>query len=282
MKEYALFLGCTIPVRGINYEISARRVADEFGINFIDMDEFSCCGFMLKSLSHKTAVMMAARNLSIAEEKNLNICTLCNACTSFHLEVNKELKENKNLRDEINSGIDSIGRKYNGNVEVKHFARVLYEDVGIEKIEEKVSKKLDLKIAPHYGCHYLKPSEVYGNEDPEFPSSLDELIRATGATPVDYEDKNKCCGGAVLGIDEEIALRMSKEKLDRIRGKVDAMVLVCPLCSVMYDINQKRIESRFNEKYDIPILYYPQLLGLALGIDRNELGLDMNRVKIGF
>ena len=280
MKEYALFLGCTVPVRALNYEVSTRKVADALGIELVDLEDLSCCGFSIKPTDYRAGLTMATRSLAIAEKANLDICTLCNACTSFLTEVNKKIKENAELRDEINNILKVLDMEYNGEVEVKHFARVLYDDVGIKKIKEKIIVPLEgLRIAAHYGCHYLKPSEIYNFEDPESPFSLDELIEATMAISVDYENKNLCCGGGILGIDEDTALRISKIKLDCMKGNVDAMVLICPFCGIMYDINQRSIESKFEERYEIPVLYYPQLLGLSLGFNARDLGLQMNRVR---
>ncbi len=280
MKEYALFLGCTVPVRALNYELSARKVADALGIKLVDLDDFSCCGFTLKSINYWDAVTLAARSLAVAEENERDICTLCSACTSFLTEVNKEIKEDKRLREKINEDLKSIGRAYNGSVEVKHFARVLYDEVGTDKIRSKIINPLKgLKIAAHYGCHYIKPSEIYNFEDPEAPFSLDELIEATGASSVDYENKYLCCGGGILGISEDTALEMSAMKLECIKDNADAMVLLCPFCDIMYDINQRRIEMKLEKSYGVPVLYYPQLLGLALGFNARELGFEMNRVK---
>jgi len=277
--EYALFLGCTVPVRALNYEVSTRKVAEALDITFQELD-FSCCGFTVKSVNTEAAELMAARNLSIAGEKGLDVCTLCSACTSFLTEVNEKVKKDKNFRDHINSKLKEIGRQYDGNVRVRHFARILHEDVGLENVKEKVKNKLNVKVAVHYGCHYIKPSEYINFDDPERPTSLDELVKVTGAESLDYEKKNLCCGGGILGIDEEIALTMSKEKLDAIKAAgADAIVLVCPFCDIMYDINQKKIGSKFKKDYGIPVLYYPQLLGLALGIKPDDLGLGMNRVS---
>jgi len=277
--EYAHFLGCTVPVRALNNELSTRKVAEALSIDFQDLD-FSCCGFTVKSISTEAAELMAARNLSIAGEKGLDICTLCSACTSFLTEVNEKIRKDKNFRDHINSKLKEIGRQYNGNVKVKHFARILHEDLGLEKVKEKVKKNLKIKVAVHYGCHYIKPSEYINFDDPERPASLDELVKVTGAGSLDYEKKNLCCGGGILGIDEEMALTMSGEKLDAIKAVgADAIVLVCPFCDIMYDINQRKIGTKFGKEYGIPVLYYPQLLGLAFGIKAEDLGLNMNRVS---
>ena len=280
--KYAFFPGCLAPVMARQFELSARKVARKLGMRLVDIDDFACCGFPIRSVDEETALLLAARNLSIAEEAGLDICTICTGCASTLAEANKELMHNKELRERVNDKLKKIGRAYEGNVKVRHFVRVLYEDIGPEKIESYVKKRLEgLKLASHYGCHYLKPSEVFDKfEDPEFPRTLDELISALGAEAVEYEDKTQCCGGVILDVDDKIALAMAKRKLDNVKARgADAMVLMCPLCGSMYDRNQRVIERRFNVAYSLPVLFYPQVLGLALGMEPKELGLNLNRVK---
>ena len=280
--KYALFLGCTIPVRALNYEISTRKVSEKLGIQLVDINDFSCCGFPVKSLDAEGSLLMAARNLAIAEEKNLDVCTLCNACTEVLTEANNELKKDEKLRERINKKLSSIGRKYEGKIQVKHFARILYEDVGLSKIKEKIKVNLSkFSFAAHYGCHYVKPSGIYDKfDDPENPKTLDELIEVTGAKSVSYEGKNLCCGGGVLGIQENTALKITKLKFDYLKDvSQNGMVLICPFCDIMYEGSQKKIERESQVKYNIPVLYYPQLLGLALGIPPEELGFKLNRIK---
>lgn len=281
--KYAFFIGCVTPVMARQNEVSTRRVAEELGIELIDVDDFACCGFPLRSVDVETSLLMAARNLSVAEELGLDICAICSGCAGTLTEANKELKENDKFRREVNEKLRKIGREYNGSIDVKHFATVLYEDVGLEKIKSKVKKSLEhLAVASHYGCHYHKPSHIYENrEDPEFPTSLDELVALTGAKPVDYEDKMQCCGGNIVGVDENITFAIASEKLEHLKTvAADSMNLVCPLCNTVYDRNQRIIERRLNKSYGIPVLFYPQILGLALGIDQGELGFNMNRVKV--
>jgi heterodisulfide reductase subunit B len=280
--KYALFLGCLAPVMSRQFELSARKVAKKIGLELIDVEDFACCGFPIRSVDQETTLLLAARNLSVAEDLGLDICTICTGCASTLAEARKELMHNEGLREGVNEKLQKIGRTYKGNVKVKHFLRVLYEDIGPEKIGDHVKKKLEgLKFAPHYGCHYLKPSEVFDKfDDPEFPSTLDELISVLGAETVNYEDKTQCCGGAILDVDDNIALAMAQKKLDHINSVgADAMVLMCPLCGSMYDRNQRVIERRFDVSYNLPVLFYPQVLGLALGMNPKGLGLDMNRVK---
>lgn len=280
--KYAFFPGCLAPVMAKQFELSARKVANELGIELADLDDFACCGFPIKSVDHMTALLMSARDLSIAEESGDDICTICTGCASTLAEAQKELEHDAVLKKGVNEKLEQIGRAYEGTLKVRHFVRVLYEDVGPKKIESLVTKRLDgVKLAAHYGCHYLKPSEVFDKfENPEFPKTLDELIAALGAEPIAYEDKTQCCGGVILDVDDTVALAMSQKKLDHVTAKdADALVLMCPLCGSMYDRNQRVIERRFNVAYNLPVLFYPQVLGLAFGISPKELGLDMNRVK---
>jgi len=282
IQRYAFFTGCTVPARARHYELSVRRVADVFGIQLVDLPDFTCCGFPLGSVDTRTSILMAARNLSVAEEAKLNIATMCNACTSILSEVNWLIENDPGMRNYIKSDLAQLGRKYDGTVQVKHFARVLYEDIGTDRLKASVNRDLsDLEFASHYGCHYLKPSEFYGGFDtPEDPQSLDILVSAAGASPVDYENKRQCCGGGLLAIDEQIPLQMSRDKLEHVKQSgADAINLVCPFCSVMYDDSQRRIERIFGAEYNIPVLYYPQILGLAVGLDPEKLGLNMNRVS---
>ena len=280
--KYAFFLGCTIPARSRNYELSARKVADKLGIELIDVAEFICCGFPMKASEAESAQIMGAYNLCLAQEKGLDICVLCSSCASQLTEVAHSLSEEGPQRDQINVALSRAGLTYGGGVKVRHFARVLLEDIGIEKLKMHCIKDLgDLKTAIHYGCHYLKPSEIYdGFDDVENPKSLETLVALTGARVMDYLGKKRCCGGPVLPVDENVALSVAKEKLDDIVDTgADAMCLVCPFCSVMYDDNQKSIESEFGSEYHLPILYLTQILGLAMGFNRKELGLNMNVVK---
>jgi len=274
--KYALFLGCTIPARSRGYELSARRVAKTLGIEFVDVEQFACCGFPMKSIDMISFTAMAAYNLCIAEEKNLDICTLCSSCASALTEVAYRLSKNAQERDRANVYLSRLGLKFQNTVKVRHFARVLYEEIDAAKIKEHFKKDLSgLGIAIHYGCHYLKPSEIYGGfDDVEYPRSIDTLVKLTGATVVDYPGKMRCCGGPVLPVNENVALSIAKQKLDDVsKSGASALCLVCPFCSVMYDANQKGIESQYGTSYNLPVLFLTQILGMAMGFDRKALGI---------
>jgi heterodisulfide reductase subunit B len=289
--KFALYLGCTVPVRAMNYEISARRTAERLGIVFVDVEGFTCCGYPAKPLNWEAALLMAANNLALAEEEGLDICALCSACTATLLEANKRLQTDEALRASINDQLAATtGRQYAGNVTVRHYARILYEEVGLDRLRAMVGQALDegkgtdlstFGFAVHYGCHYLKPAHLHDEfDDPENPHTLGDLIEATGARLVPYEEEDACCGGGILAMDQETALSIAKSKLDHVHvTNADGMVVVCPFCDIMYEINQRSIERQFGATYRLAVLYYPQLLGLALGFTPDELGFRLNRVK---
>ncbi len=282
MSKYALFLGCTTPTKVFQYELASRWVCKYFGIELVDIKDFLCCGINQVNLSIETGLLMAAMNLSYAEAKGLNILTLCAACTGALAEAVEKLK-NQETRDKINSKLQTIGLEYKGNVKVKHISRVLYEDIGVEKIKKEVKKDLSrLRVAPHYGCHYLKPKSTFGGfDEPDNPKSLHQLISATGAYPIEYETLNLCCGGKVFPVSKDLVNSLVKKKLDNLMNKeVDAMVLQCQTCYLMYSDQQKEINLEHNKQYNLPVILYSQLLGIALGADPMEdLGLNLHAIS---
>ncbi len=283
MTDYAYFGGCTMPVRNLNYDVSMRKVAGALGVKLVDVPEFGCCGYPLGALDYHTMVLLSARNLCVAEEKGLcEIVTGCTGCAGTLSKVNKSLKADGKKRNQLNRELGKLGHEFGGRLRVRHFARMLYDDIGPDRIRSSVVKQLTgLNVAAHYGCHYLKPTEAFDDpEEVERPHTLDRLIEATGATAMDYPGKLLCCGGDVLGVDEITALRMSREKFRNLKDTdADALTLVCPFCAVMYDAGQKSIEVKLQEKFTLPVLYYPQILGLALGLDDKALGIQLNRTK---
>ncbi|MDP8218584.1 MAG: CoB--CoM heterodisulfide reductase iron-sulfur subunit B family protein [Candidatus Theseobacter exili] len=281
MNKYALFLGCTTPTKVLQYEVASRWVCKYFGIELIDIKDFVCCGMNQVNLSIETGLLMAAMNLALAETRGLNILTLCAACTGALAEAIERL-EDKATRDEVNEKLRDIRLEYKGKVKVKHISRVLYEDIGVEKIKREVKRDLSgLRVAPHYGCHYLKPRSAFEEfEKPDNPKTLHELISATGAHPIEYETLGLCCGGKAFPVSEDLAHSLVQKKLDDFMNKeVDAMVLQCQTCYLMYSDQQKKIDEEYS-KYNLPILLYPQLLGLALNANPiKELGLGLHRIS---
>lgn len=280
--EALLFLGCTVPVRNLNYEASARLVADRLGLKLHDMEQAGCCGFPLKGVDQASALVIAAQTLSQAAGRGLPLVALCSACAGTLAEAAHRLEHDAEARRAVNRRLRPLGLKYQGGVAVRHYVRLLLEEVGEEAIKSQVKRPLDgLRLAPHYGCHFIKPSEVVGGlDDPYHPASMARLIELCGAQAVDYRTMGSCCGGGLLGSDEELANALAGDKLAELAElAVDALVVICPFCNVMFEGQQRQIAKKLELAGKVPVVYLTQLLGLAMGLSPDELGFKLNRVK---
>ncbi len=282
MTSYALFLGCTIPARQPNYELSARKALAKLGIELVDLANMTCCcPPPIQSIDLETSLAVAAYNICLAEEADLNTVTLCSGCFESLAMTNAMLKNDEQLKAKINRILSQVGKEFLGSKEVKHFLQVLMDDVGLKRLKQSVSKPLsNLKVAPFYGCHALRPSELLKLDDPERPSLLENLIETLGAEIVEYRNKLKCCGGLLRGISDDLTLNLAREKLaNTTKAGADCIVTLCPFCFVALDIGQMQIKAKLQETYDMPVLHYSELLALALGIDPKELALQTHKIK---
>jgi len=282
MTQYALFLGCTIPARQPNYELSARKTLEKLGVELVDLENFTCCcPPPIQSINLQSAQAIAAYNICLAEEAGLNIVALCNGCFESLAMVNSALKKDKELKAQVNEILAKVGKEFKGTIEVKHFLQVLMDDIGFEKIKENLVKPLDqIKVAPFYGCHSLRPSKLLQLDDPERPQIFENMLEALGAKPVEYRNKLKCCGGLLKGISDDTALELAREKLSNTtKAGADCISTLCPFCFVALDIGQLQVKTKFNEVYEIPILHYSELIALALGVNPDELVLKSHKIK---
>ncbi len=279
-SKFLLFLGCAIPYRVTSYEISTRKVLNKLGVELVEMPEYNCCGLPIDPINHEMMLTLAARNLCLAEQQGLNIVALCPGCAGTLRKVNKKLKEDKELREKINVYLRETGVEFKGTIETKHLLQLLAEDIGLEKIKKAVKKPLyGLEATEHNGCHVTRPTENIGFDNPENPQVLKNLIEVTGAKYVEYINRTACCGAPIAGVNDRIPLQLTKEKLRHIKDAgAQVLVTVCPFCHMMFDTNQPRIERMFNEDFKIPVLHFPQLLGLAMGFSSEQLALKELRV----
>lgn len=282
--EIAYFLGCIMNNRYPGIEKATRILFDALDIELKDMEGASCCPApgVFGSFDEKTWASIAARNLTIAEEMGADIMTECNGCFGSLFEANHMLKEDEEKRAEINEVLSEVGREYKGTINVKHFAQILRDDVGYEKLASLIEKPLDLNVAVHYGCHFLKPTDEIGiEESAENPSILDDLVEITGAKSIPYEEKMMCCGagGGLRSRDLDVTLSFTKEKLDNMEAAgVDAIVNVCPFCHLQFDQGQIEVNEKYGTNYSIPVFHLAQLYGLAMGLDADELTLGAQAI----
>jgi len=282
--QYAFFLGCIMPNRYPGIEAAMRNVAEVLGIQLLDMEGASCCPppGVVKSFHKPTWLAIAARNLTLAEALSTDATTLCSGCYGTLREANTILKEDSAMREKVNKILHDYGKEFRGIINVKHMVEVLYDDIGIEKLRDLVKKPLNLKVAVHYGCHLLKPTRYRTGKSSERPKFLDELVEVLGAKSIPYRDKMMCCGagGGVRASSPDVSADMTREKLENVKNAgADCIVTPCAFCHLQFDIGQIEVEKQFGVKYNIPVLHYVQLLGLALGLEPEKLGLYSNIIS---
>jgi heterodisulfide reductase subunit B len=282
MMEFALFLGCTIPARLNQYESSSRAVLEKLGVGLVDIREFNCCGYPLRNIDFKVFILSSARNLALAEKKNLNVMTLCKCCYGSLKKADYLLKENASLKKEVNATLEKESLTYEGRIEVKHLLSVLHKDIGIEAIKGKIAMTFKgLKIATHYGCHALRPSQVVGFDDPVAPTLFDQLVEATGAESIEWAMKLECCGAPLWGVNDKLSMDLTLKKLtDGKKSGADYVCAACPYCHIQFDTVQKMILSQRNVNHPLPSVLYTQLLGMSMGVEKKSLGLEMNEIPI--
>ncbi|HEY5649549.1 MAG TPA: CoB--CoM heterodisulfide reductase iron-sulfur subunit B family protein, partial [Nitrospiria bacterium] len=280
--KYALFTGCA--AKGACPELyqSTVAIARKLDIEIVEMLDAACCGAgVVAEADPDLQLAINVRTFAQAEAQSLDILTICGTCQGVMGLAQHRLKSEAGLLERINGILEPEGIRYSGGVEVKHLLWVINGEIGLERLKKKVTRPLEnLRIAPFYGCYILRPSKVLGFDDPENPTSLEKLITALSADPVDYEGKTKCCGFPVVLEKEEIAVSMVGNNVKEAKDELaDAMVTPCPLCHMNLDIYQGKAEKQLGEKLGMPVLHLPQLIGLALGLEPRELGLKRHLVS---
>jgi heterodisulfide reductase subunit B len=268
--KYSYYPGCAQHGTSVDYRMSVEAVFSLLGIELEEIKNWNCCG-ALHVPDRTVRVALSARTLASA--KGLDMATPCNLCYSNLMRASTALADNA-LRTKVN---EALTEKYDGNTKPKHLLEVIVKDLGLPKLAEKVRKPLKIKAVPYYGCLLTRPENNF--DSPENPKSLDSLISTLGAEPVKYYYKTKCCGGPLLLTNEDVALGLTKDLFVMAKETgADCMVVTCPMCHLMLDAKQKAVESKYNIKIDLPVIYFTQLMGLAMGLDPKELGLSKHFV----
>ncbi len=268
-------------------EVSIRNVLEHLGVEILDLQGASCCPApgVFRAFHIPTWLVIAARNISIAEELGVNPITGCNGCYGTLRDVWYELNHKPELKKEVNNELAKIGRVYKGNFQPKHILEVFYLDMGLDYIRDHIKHNFtDLKVGVHYGCHILKPSDKrpWGGEY-ESPTFFDEIVELTGGKSIDYKDKYMCCGagGGLRSAVKEVAADFTREELTNMRDAgVDIIVDCCPFCHMQLDLGQIEVNNFYKdmigEPFNIPVIYVTQLLGVSFGVDPSLLGLVKN------
>ncbi len=277
--KYGYYPGCSLERNALAYHESAMAVAEVLGIEFETVEDWNCCGATeYISIDLLPAFALIGRNLALAARQKNNghhLVAPCSACFLNLSKTDRYMRDSPELAGQINEALAAGGLHYDpGSVRVRHLLDIVVNDVGFEAVAQKVVKPLyDLRIAPYYGCLVVRPVRKTPFDDPEYPTSLDRLMRTIGAKVVDYPLKAQCCGGHMTQIKEHTALEIIRRLLKNAADyEADAIVTLCPMCQLNLDAYQDNVNKHFGTNYNIPILYFTQMVGLAFGLPAKKLG----------
>jgi heterodisulfide reductase subunit B len=283
--SYAYYPGCSLKGSSRAYEESLLAVFEALGADLDELDDWNCCGATAYSSVDETKEqVLAARNLALAEgwsagSPHVDLVAPCAGCYMALLKTQRSLTERPDVRERIDGALEAGGLRYEGRVRVRHPLDVLVNDIGLERIEAAVRRPLDgLRVACYYGCLLVRPYATF--DDQRDPMSLDRLMRALGAEPIDWPLKTRCCGGSccggpLVGTIREAGLRLIQVLLKEARRRgADILVTVCPLCQFNLECFQERVSREFDDPVELTVGFFTQVLGLALGLDERSLGIQ--------
>lgn len=280
--NYLYYPGCSLEGTALEYNTSTKIFLQEVGVNLTELDDWTCCGATAaESVSALLSLALPARNIALAEKMDggRDILVPCSACYLNLKKVEEKTKSDPEILIKLNEILKENQLELNGKVRVRHLLDILSKDLGSEIIQSRLKRSLsEFRIAPYYGCQCLRPYSVF--DDPEAPTSMDPLIRATEAEIHSWKMGGKCCGASHMNTKTEVALELTGAILKSAQG-ADAIVTVCPMCQMNLEAYQDRISKTNQKDLKISILYLPQLLGLAIGLTEKDLRLDLNLAVTG-
>lgn len=273
---YAYFPGCSLSATGVAYDESLRTLFRLLDIKLDELDDWNCCGATsYMSIDEGSAFLLSARNLSLAHQMGANeLLAPCAACYLVLRKTQDYVQHHPEVESKVAQSLERAGLAQLDGVRVRHPLEVLYNDIGVARIKSLAKRQWrGGRIACYYGCQAVRPYDEV--DKPYNPTRMDELLGAIGVPTVDYSLKTKCCGGSLTGTLHEVGLRLNYILLkEAARKGAEAIVTMCPLCQFNLDVYQAEIAKQSGEQFDMPVLYFTQVLGWALGGERRELGLQ--------
>lgn len=277
--KYSYYPGCSLERNASAYHESAMAIAEPLGLEFKEINDWNCCGATeYISVDLMAYYALVGRNLALAAQQNGNgrqLVAPCSACYLNLAKADRYMADSNVLADRVNTALAAGGLHYDpGSLHIRHLLQTIVEDVGYEAVKAHVKKPLyDLRVAPYYGCMIVRPGYLGKVDDYEYPMTLDRLTAVLGAEVVDFPMKAHCCGGHMTQISEETALEMIRQLLKSAADyQTDVIVTLCPMCQLNLDAYQSSVNKHFGTDFNIPILYFTQLMGLAFGMSAKKLG----------
>ncbi len=277
--EYTYYPGCSLEASAKGYDESFRFVFQALGQKLVELEDWNCCGATYYMATKETiSLVISARNLALAEPYGHDLVCPCSSCYTILYKTNHILKNNRIMKAKVDQALKKDDLKYDLGIKVRHPLEVLVNDVGLETIASKAKVSLaGMKIAQYYGCQIVRPDR--GLDDKENPQMMDSLFAALGAENVYFPMKVRCCGGMLMTTYPDVALELNKKILESARQNGANLVLTtCPLCQINLEAYQDKINKKFKTDLHLPILFFTQALGLALGGDPKELGIKRSLI----
>ncbi len=281
--KLAIFWGCCIQSKQYAYEMSLRQALPKLGVELVDLPETVCCGDPIRSVNDFAVTYLSSRVLALAAKTGqADLLVPCNRCHFMLSEARNVLAKDEKVRAKVSSLLAEEGLTYEPGISVWHVIDFLHDGLGLNVISRSIQRRFkEVRFANHPGCQILRYSDLGRVDDAENPRKLDNLIDALGAVPVDYCEKLDCCGAALLATHRDSALSLAGVKLKAVQALgVDGLVVSCPDCCIMFDAMQKDAATTVGSKLEVPVVYYSQLLGLALNIEPEKLGLHLNQSRV--
>ena len=276
--EIGYYPGCALHGSSADYEMSVRACLGALGVSLRELDDWICCGATAAHcLNHKLAVALPARNLALAERDGLkDLLAPCPMCSMELLKADRAMARDPALRRKM---AEIVELPIAGKTRVCNLIQVLYE-VGLQRIAEQAQVRLEtFKPACYYGCLLTRPADVLRFDDAEQPRSMENLLTALGAQPVDWNYRTECCGAGMTMANETTVLELSHKILSNAAAHgANCLVVACPMCHVNLDMKQADIERRFGVAHGMMVYYLSDLVGLALGLDQATLGINRHFV----
>ncbi|HAY32848.1 MAG TPA: CoB--CoM heterodisulfide reductase iron-sulfur subunit B family protein [Ignavibacteria bacterium] len=274
--RYGYFPGCSLTSSAKEYDISLRKVTDKLGITFEEINDWSCCGATSAHVTnHKLSAALAMRNIMLAGQQGLdNIIAPCAACYNRLIISQNEVKNHSGIRKETE---DLLSVKFEKDLKIINILELFLKS-GLNKITEKRKRELSgVKAACYYGCLLVRPAAITKFDDAEQPESMEKIVEATGAYAVDWNYKTECCGAAHSISRRDIVIDLSKKIIDdAIAHGANVLVVACPMCHTNLDMRQRAMKRKYPEHKNFPVLYLTELIGLSLGMDEKDLGIDLH------
>lgn len=285
MKTFAYYPGCSLETMGASYHLSAVEVAHGLGVSLVEVEDWNCCGATAYShVDELLAQVLSARNLALAEkEERFDLVAPCSGCFKNLYFANDHMREDADLMEHMNFALEADDLSYSGSVKVHHLMDMFVNEIGLEAIRAKIADPLEgLKVAPYYGCQMTRPWKPgEGLEDVEGPQYFEELIAALGATPVDFPYRMRCCGASLIVTSRQAALAMLRDLLQNaLEAGAGVIATSCPLCQINLEVYQSEVNRELGTDFSMPIMYFTQLMGLAMGIKPKKLGIGTEIVPV--